>query len=135
MNQSRSTYWHPIRLLVFFSLFSLLAFRTGDPAYLLFLLFLLYLVPIRTERTEGRPSGLLPFVNQAGRRVVRWHRLVLVWLFVLSAAMLGSCTAAYALTGDWRYGAFMGLAMGVAFSTVVTVQGFTRPVEQLPSIH
>jgi hypothetical protein len=29
----------------------------------------------------------------------------------------------------------MGLAMGVAFSTVVTVQGFTRPVEQLPSIH
>ena len=31
----------------------------------------------------------------------------------------------YLLVGDWRYGAFVGLAMGMAFSAVITVLGFT----------
>jgi hypothetical protein len=78
--------------------------------------------------------GFLPFVNQGGQRVVRWHRLVLVWIFVLSASLFGSCTMGYILVGDWRYGVFMGLVTGVAFSTVVTALGFTTPVEKLPPI-
>jgi hypothetical protein len=78
--------------------------------------------------------GFLPFVNQNGQRVVRWPRLILVWLFVLSATLFGSCTMGYILTGDWRYGAFIGVAMGGAFSTVVTVHGFTAAVEKLPPI-
>jgi hypothetical protein len=76
--------------------------------------------------------GLLPFVNQDGQRVVRWHRLVIVWLFIISATMFGSCTMGFILTGDWRYGAFMGMVMGVFFSTWVTHQGFTTPIDKLP---
>lgn len=78
--------------------------------------------------------GFLPFVNENGKRVVRWHRLVLAWIAIISATLFGSCTMGYILTGDWRYGVFMGLAMGVAFSTVVAVLGFTTPVEKLPPI-
>jgi hypothetical protein len=51
---------------------------------------------------------------------------------VILAALLGSCTMGYILTGDWRYGAFIGMAMGVAFATMITVQGFHIPVDQLP---
>jgi hypothetical protein len=78
--------------------------------------------------------GFLPFVNQGGNRVIRWHRLVLAWIAVISATVFGSCTMGYFLTGDWRYGAFVGLVLGVAFSAVVTVLGFTTPVEKLPEI-
>jgi hypothetical protein len=76
--------------------------------------------------------GFLPFVNQDGKRVVRWHRLMFVWLAVIFAAMFGSCLLGYLLTGDWRYGAFIGLAMGVAYSFVITVQGFNAPIDKLP---
>lgn len=78
--------------------------------------------------------GFLPFVNQGGQRAVRWHRLIFAWIAVISAATLGSCTMGYVLTGDWRYGGFLGVAMGVAFSAVITVQGFTTPVENLPPV-
>lgn len=78
--------------------------------------------------------GFLPFVNQGGQRVVRWHRLTLAWACVISAAMFGSCAMGYALVGDWRYGAFPGMAMGVAFSTAFTYLGFTTPVDRLPPI-
>ena len=78
--------------------------------------------------------GFLPFVNRDGERVVRWHRLVLAWVFILSAALFVCCTMGYLLVGDWRYGAFVGLALGVAFSSVLTVLGFTKPVDQLPPI-
>lgn len=78
--------------------------------------------------------GFLPFVNQGGKRVVRWHRLIVAWIAVLSATLFGSCTMGYILTGDWRYGAFIGLAMGVAFSTVITVQGFNVAIDKLPPI-
>jgi hypothetical protein len=78
--------------------------------------------------------GFLPFVNQGGKRVVRWHRLVLVWLSIISATLLGSCTLGFILTGDWRYGAFIGMVMGVGCSTVVAVLGFTTPVEKLPPV-
>jgi len=76
--------------------------------------------------------GFLPFVNRGGKRVVRWHRLVLAWLAITSATLLGSCSMGYLLTGDWEYGAFMGVALGVVFSSAVTVLGFTAPVEKLP---
>lgn len=46
----------------------------------------------------------------------------------------GSCTMGYILTGDWRYGVFMGMAMGVAFSAVATVLGFRTPADKLPRI-
>lgn len=78
--------------------------------------------------------GLLPFVNQDGQRVVRWHRLVIMWLFIISATMFGSCTMGFILTGDWRYGAFIGMVLGVAFSTVATVLGFRTPADKLPPI-
>jgi hypothetical protein len=78
--------------------------------------------------------GFLPFVNLAGQRIVRWHRLVLAWMAVISATLFGSCTMGYLLVGDWRYGAFVGLAMGVAFSAMITVLGFTTPVDKLPPI-
>jgi hypothetical protein len=55
-----------------------------------------------------------------------------MWLFILAATLFGSCSMGYALVGDWRYGAFMGLATGVAFATTVTYLGFTTPVENLP---
>jgi hypothetical protein len=88
---------------------------------------------ISTARIEeDQIMGFLPFVNQGGQRVVRWHRLALVWLFILSATMFGSCLMGYVLVGDWRYGVFAGMATGVAFSTVVTYLGFTAPVEKLP---
>jgi hypothetical protein len=76
--------------------------------------------------------GFLPFVNQGGKRVVRWHRLVLCWIAVISAALFGSCAMGYLLTRDWRNGAFTGMAMGVTFAAVITVQGFTLPVDALP---
>lgn len=76
--------------------------------------------------------GFLPFVNQGGQRVVRWHQLVLVWIAVISATLFGSCTMSYILTGDWRYGAFMGMVTGVAFSTAFTVRGLSLPIEKLP---
>jgi hypothetical protein len=76
--------------------------------------------------------GFLPFVNQGGTRVVRWHRLALVWLFVLLACMAGAGAASYLLTDDaWHYG-IDGIFMGVFLSAVVTVGGFLAPVEKLP---
>lgn len=77
---------------------------------------------------------LLPFVNQDGQRIVRWHHLVGMWLFIISATMFGSCTGGYILTGDWRYGALIGMVLGVAFSTVVTVLLFKTPAGKLPPI-
>jgi hypothetical protein len=76
--------------------------------------------------------GFLPFVNEGGQRIVRWHRLVLAWVAVVLATLVGTCTMDYVLVGDWRRGVFLGLAMGVAFSVVVTVLGFTTPVDKLP---
>lgn len=76
--------------------------------------------------------GFLPFVNRNGRRIIRWHRLFLVWLAIIAATLFGSCSMGYVLVGDWRYGTFLGLALGVWFSILVTHWGFTAPVEQLP---
>jgi len=76
--------------------------------------------------------SFLPFVNQGGQRIVRWHRLIFAWIAVLLATTFGSCMMGYILTSDWRYGAFLGVTLGVAFSAGITVQGFTLPVENLP---
>ncbi len=75
---------------------------------------------------------LLPFVNRDGQRVIQWQHLVLVWLFIISATLFGSCGMGYLLVGDWRYGTFLGLALGVWFSLTVTSWGFRSPVDQLP---
>ena len=131
MDQSRSDYWRPARLFALCSLFSLLAIRTGDLAFLWYLLFLLFLLPVPANRSE-RVTGFLPFVNEGGRRVVRWHRLVLVWVFVLSATVLGCCAAAYLIVGDWSEGIFLGVATGVTYSAAVTFDGFMRSAEELP---
>ena len=135
MYQFWANYRHPFRLFAFFSLFSLLALHTDDWEYLLFLFFLLFLVPIPAKWSEGRMAGFLPIVNEGGRRVVRWHRLVLVWICVTLAALVGGCVAVSFLGGDWRDGVGLGTAVGVMFSAMVTVQGFTRAVEDLPSIN
>lgn len=76
--------------------------------------------------------GFLPFVNQGGQRVVRWHRLLLAWIAVFSACTFGSCATGYVLTGDWGHGLSLGVAVGVVFSAVFTVQGFITPVEPPP---
>jgi zinc transporter ZupT len=82
---------------------------------------------------EGFSVGFLPFVNHLGKRVVRWRRLLLLWLFVTLAAASGGVIIGYALTGDWSDGAFTGIAIGIAFSAGVTVRGLTLPVENLPT--
>jgi hypothetical protein len=78
--------------------------------------------------------GFLPFVNQCGQTIVRWRRLVLAWIAVVLATLVGTCMMDYVLVGDWRRGVFLGLAMGVAYSIVVTVLGLTTPVDSLPPI-
>jgi hypothetical protein len=108
MYQLWANYRHPFRLFAFFSLFSLLAVRTGELTYLLFLLFLSFLVPVPAKWSEGQRAGFVPFVNEGGRRVVRWHRLVLVWIFVTLASLVGCCVGASFLGGDWRDGVVLG---------------------------
>ena len=135
MYQFWANYRHPFRLFAFFSLFGLLAIRTDEPAYLLFLLFLLFLEPVPAKWSEGRALGLLPIVNKGGRRVVRWHRLVLVWIAITLASVVGWCVAVAFLGGDWQDGIGPGAAVGVMFAAVVTVQGFARAVEDLPPAH
>jgi hypothetical protein len=78
--------------------------------------------------------GFLPFVNQNGRRVVRWHRLALLWVAIILASILGAAAASHALTGDWRYFVSFGIAWGVFNSALVTARGFRLPVEQLPPL-
>lgn len=135
MYQFWANYRHPFRLFAFFSLFSLLALRTGDLTYLLFLLFLLFLVPAPARLSEGRMAGFLPFVNEGGRRVVRWHRLVFAWVSIIAASALGCGVATSFLGGDWRDGGALGAAVGVMFAAMVTVQGLTRAVEDLPTVN
>ena len=118
MDQSRLNYrlnyWHPVRLFALCSLFSLLAIRTGDLAFLWYLLFLLFLLPVPLKRSE-RATGFLPFVNEGGRRVVRWYRLALVWVFVMAATTLAtSCwapAAHAAVPAAWK---FRGFALDTA---------------------
>jgi CHASE2 domain-containing sensor protein len=76
--------------------------------------------------------GFLPFINEGGRRVVRWPRLVLAWLAVVSACVLGAGGASYALTGGWWPGVSAGIALGLFYSAGLTVHGLTVPVKQLP---
>ncbi len=78
--------------------------------------------------------GFLPFVNQGGKRVVRWHRLILVWITVISATMFGSCTMGYILTGDWRSFALIGMALGATCAGQITFQGLNIPIDKLPPI-
>ncbi len=77
--------------------------------------------------------GFLPFVNQGGRRVVRWHRLALVWDVIIAACVLGNGATAYALTGDFWQNAPFAVWFGGFLAACLTVRGFTLPVEQLPS--
>jgi hypothetical protein len=77
--------------------------------------------------------GFLSFVNQGGKRVVRWPRIVVMWIAGIPATLFGACTMDYILTGDWRNGVFIGIVAGVFIFTVATVLDFTRtPVEKLP---
>jgi len=77
--------------------------------------------------------GFLPFVNQGGRRVVRWHRLALVWIAVVFACILGYGAMSYALMGDFWHDSMFAIWLGVLVAACVTVRGFLLPVEQLPS--
>jgi hypothetical protein len=76
--------------------------------------------------------GFLPYVNQGGRRVIRWHRLALVWFAVIVACLLGNGAVSYALTGDfWQY-AWFAVWFGMFLAACFTVRCFTVGVEQLP---
>jgi hypothetical protein len=76
--------------------------------------------------------GFLPFVNEGGRRVVRWARLVLAWVFIMFGTLIGSCTMSYILTGDWGRFGWIGIWMGVLCSASFTFYGFSTPVDKLP---
>ena len=76
--------------------------------------------------------GFLPFVNQGGQRVVRWHRLVLIWVAVILACVLGNGAMSYALTGDFWHYFFFAIWFGVFLVACFTVRGFALPVEKLP---
>ena len=76
--------------------------------------------------------GFLRFVNQGGQRIVRWHRLFLVWIAVILACILGNGAMSYALLGYfWQY-SFFAIWFGVFLAACFTVRGFTLPVEKLP---
>ena len=81
----------------------------------------------------GVQGGFPPFVNMDGNRVVRWHRLVLAWIIVTLAYVLGALAASYGLKGDWSHFILGGLALGVASSVWTTILGFHTPIEKLPS--
>jgi hypothetical protein len=78
--------------------------------------------------------NLQPFVNQDGRRVIRWPRLIVVWVVIILGTLLGSCAAGYALTGDWWRFDWAGIWMGVLCSASFAVYGFTTPVDKLPPV-
>jgi hypothetical protein len=78
--------------------------------------------------------GFLPFVNDSGRRVVRWHRLVLAWVAVILACLAGTAITSYGLMGAWDSFAPVGFVLGVFFCAIITVNGFMVPVEKLPPI-
>lgn len=63
--------------------------------------------------------NMQPFVNQGGRRVVRWTLLILVWVLIVLAGALGYGAASYALMGDFWH----DFSLGVGFSMLLA--GFT----------
>jgi|GEM_PF-3741550 len=132
MYQFWANYQHPFRLFALFSLFSLFAIRTGELIYLWNLLFLLFLVPIPASRWVGRMAGFLPFVNEGGHRVVRWYQLVLAWGVIFTIAIFGCYLAARVVAGEGWYGGVVGAVLGAGVAVMLTVQGFTRAVEDLP---
>jgi hypothetical protein len=76
--------------------------------------------------------GFLPFVNQGGQRVVRWHRLVFVWMVIIFACILGNGVISLALVGDFWHESSFAIWFGVFLAACFTVRGFTLPVAQLP---
>src|SRR5436305_3729899 len=83
---------------------------------------------------ESNAMGFLPFVNQGEKRVVRWPRLVLMWLAIILAVLLGNGAMSYALTGDFWYYTLFGAGLGVFAAAMATGLGFRLPVEKLPRI-
>jgi hypothetical protein len=79
--------------------------------------------------------GILPFVNQDGQRIVRWHRLVLVWIAVILACILGNGAMSYALMGDFWHDSFFAIWLGVFMAACITVRGFNLPIDKLPTLH
>jgi hypothetical protein len=73
-------------------------------------------------------------VNQGGKRVVRWHMLVILFVGLLSGALLGSCGWSYFVMDEWRDGIDSGLAYGMAIFGVVIGIEFTKPVEKFQHI-
>jgi hypothetical protein len=51
----------------------------------------------------------------------------------MAGALLGSCAAGYALTGDWRQ-FDAGVWMSVLGCASLTVYGLTTPVQNLPAL-
>lgn len=78
--------------------------------------------------------GFLPFVNQGGQRIVRWHRLVILWVALIVTSLLAAAAVSYVLMGNWWHFASFGIAWGVFNAAWVTGRGFNLPVEKLPSI-
>ena len=78
--------------------------------------------------------GFLPFVNQGGQRIVRWHRLVLAWIAVILACILGNGAMSYALMVDFWHDSLFAIWFGVFLAACLTVRGLTLPVEKLPPI-
>jgi hypothetical protein len=78
--------------------------------------------------------GFLPFVNQGGKRVVSWPRLVLMWLAVILAVLLGNGAMSYALTGDFWHYTLLGVGFGVFVAAMATGLGFRLSVEKPPQI-
>src|SRR5271166_1960458 len=75
-----------------------------------------------------------PFVNQGGQRIVRWDRLVLVWAVLLVTPILAGAAVSSVLLGDCWRSAFEEICLGILAAVIVTVYGFTTPVENLPSV-
>jgi len=76
---------------------------------------------------------LNPFVNHGGKRVVRWHRLILTAMAVIWACWLGAAAASYMFAGDWWQFEFMASVLGVFYVAQIIVRGVTIRVDELPS--
>jgi len=80
--------------------------------------------------------GFLPFANQSGKRVVRWHRLglVVVWIAAISGCVLGDGAFYYVLTGDFWQNSGFAIGLGVFLAAFITGLWLRLPVEELPPI-
>jgi hypothetical protein len=78
--------------------------------------------------------GFLPFANQGGKKVVLWHRLVVIWIVFILGCVLGDGAFHYVRTGDFWQNSGFAIGFGVFLAMCFTVRCFLVPVDKLPPV-